>query len=296
MSKRTSDFSRAEQELGQTAGHFRLADAGGSEEQEAANRAARGLEAGAAAANGARQRGDGLVLADDALVQFLFDAQQFLLLVFLDGGDGDAGPARNHVFDVFARHDAGGGIIELQTLAQLAQIFFFLALLFGIETRLFKLVIGDGRFHAVSDELHALLHLGHFIGQRRLAQLHARAGFVDQVDGLVGQEAIRNVAARKINGVLDGFVGVADGVEFLVALAHALQHANGFFFVGAVHLHGLEAALERAIFFDGLAVFAGRGRADALNFAAAQRGLQDIGGVERALGRTGADRACAARR
>ena len=151
-----------------------------------------------------------------------------------------------------------------------AQIFLFLALFLGIEARLLEFVIGDGRFHAVRDEFHALLHFGNFIGQRGLAQLHARAGFVDQIDGLVRQEAVRNVAAREIDGVLDGFVGVADGVKFFVALAHALQNADGFFLGRRVDFHGLEAAFERAIFFDGLAVFAGRGRADALDFAAAR--------------------------
>ena len=55
---------------------------------------------------------------------------------------------------------------------------------------------------------------------------------------------------------------------------------------GADNFYGLEAALERAVFFNGLAIFAGRGCADALNFTAAERGLQNIRGVERAFGRT----------
>ena len=38
-----------------------------------------------------------------------------------------------------------------------------------------------------------------------------------------------------------------------------------------------------------LRILGGRGRADAANLAARQRRLQDVGGVERALGRTGAD-------
>jgi hypothetical protein len=42
-------------------------------------------------------------------------------------------------------------------------------------------------------------------------------------------------------------------------------------------------------FLDRLAELGRRGRADALNLAARKRGLQDVGGVERAFGRTGAD-------
>ncbi len=75
-------------------------------------------------------------------------------------------------------------------------------------------------------------------------------------------------------------------MEFFVALAHAADHLDGFFFVGSRDLYGLEAAFEGAILFDGLAIFAGSRGADALNFAAGQRGLQDVGGVQRAFGGT----------
>jgi hypothetical protein len=51
-------------------------------------------------------------------------------------------------------------------------------------------------------------------GQRGLAQLDARAGFVDQVDGLVRQEAVRNVAAWSVDGGFDGVVGVATAWNF----------------------------------------------------------------------------------
>ena len=59
-------------------------------------------------------------------------------------------------------------------------------------------------------------------------------------------------------------------------------------FVGRRNLDGLEAALERAVLLDRLAELGGRGGADALDFAARERRLQDVGGVERAFGRAGA--------
>ena len=125
-------------------------------------------------------------------------------------------------------------------------------------------------------------------GQRGLAQLDARAGFVDQIDGLVRQEAVRNEAAGGEDGGFDRIVGVGDGVELLVALLDAEQDLDGIGFVRRRHLHGLEAALERAVLLDRLAEFGRRGGADALDLAARQRRLQDVGGVERAFGRTGA--------
>ena len=56
-----------EQELGERARRLRLADAGGAEEDERADRAVRILQSGAGAAHRVGDRLHGLVLADDAL-------------------------------------------------------------------------------------------------------------------------------------------------------------------------------------------------------------------------------------
>ena len=105
---------------------------------------------------------------------------------------------------------------------------------------------------------------------------------------LSGRKRSGMIAAGGEDGGLDGLVGVADGVELLVAVLDAEQDLDGVGFAGRRNLDGLEAALERAVLFDGLAELGRRGRADALDFAARQRRLQDIGGVERTFGRTGA--------
>ncbi len=279
---------RTKQKFRKAAGNFRLSDTSRPEEKEAAHRTQRGLEARAAAADGASKGSDGPVLADDALVEFRLDAQEFLLFVFLDGSDADAGPARNDLFNVFAGHDARRGVVQLEAFAESAQVFLFLALLLRVETRFFEFVIGDGRFHAVGDEFHALLHFADFFGDGGLAQLHARAGFIDQVDGLVRKKPVRDVAVRKINRVAQRFVRVADSVEFFVALANTLDHLHRLLFVRRGNLYGLEAALQRAIFLHRLAVFARRCRANALNLSARERGFQNVGGVQRAFRGTGA--------
>src|SRR5260370_41091606 len=67
-------FLRTEEKFRQTPRHFGLAHAGRPEEEEAAHWTQRRLEPRAAPANRASQRGDGLVLADDALVQFRLNA------------------------------------------------------------------------------------------------------------------------------------------------------------------------------------------------------------------------------
>src|SRR5205823_9869115 len=54
-------------------------------------------------------------------------------------------------------------------------------------------------------------------------------------------------------------------------------------------LDGLEPALERGVLLEVLAVLVEGRRADRLQLAARQHRLQDAGGVDRALGRAGAD-------
>ena len=66
--------------------------------------------------------------------------------------------------------------------------------------------------------------------------------------------------------------------------------------LGSLDQHLLEAALERGVLLDVLAVLVERGGADAVQLAARQRGLEHVAGVDRALGLAGADHACAARR
>ena len=59
--------------------------------------------------------------------------------------------------------------------------------------------------------------------------------------------------------------------------------------VGSADEDRLEAPRQRRVLFDMLAVFVERGRADAMQFAARQRRLQQVGRIHRAVGLAGAD-------
>ena len=59
--------------------------------------------------------------------------------------------------------------------------------------------------------------------------------------------------------------------------------------VGSPTHDGLEAALERGVLLDVLAVLVERGRADRAQLAAGEHRLEQVGGVDRALGGAGAD-------
>ena len=115
------------------------------------------------------------------------------------------------------------------------------------------------------------------------------AGLVDQVDGLVRQLPVGDVAMRQRRRGDDGRVGDVHAVVDFVALLQAAQDGDGVLDRGLVHQHLLEAALERGVLLDVLAVFVQRGRADAVQLAARQRGLEHVAGVHGALGLAGAD-------
>ena len=109
---------------------------------------------------------------------------------------------------------------------------------------------------------------------------YSRPGFVDQVDRFVRQKAVGNVTVRMRHREADALVGVSDGMKLLVPVFDPKKNLGGVGLIRRRNFHCLEAALQRAIFLDGLAILARRGSANALNFAARQSRLQNVGRVE----------------
>ena len=124
---------------------------------------------------------------------------------------------------------------------------------------------------------------------RCVAQAHARPGLVDQVDGLVGQRAVGDVADAQVDGGLDRLVADLDLVVLLEPLADAEQDGDRLVDRWLVHHHRLEAPLERRVLLDVLAVLVEGGGADALQLATRKRRLQDVCRVDGAFGGTRAD-------
>ena len=75
----------------------------------------------------------------------------------------------------------------------------------------------------------------------------------------------------------------------LVAGLDALEDQDRLLDRRLVHHDRLEAALEGGVLLDVLAVLVERGGADALQLAAGERRLEDVGGVDGAFGGAGAD-------
>ena len=119
--------------------------------------------------------------------------------------------------------------------------------------------------------------------------LQARGRLVDEVDRLVGELPVGDVAVGEHRGGDERCVADADAVVRLVLLLQPAQDRDRVRDGRLADEDGLEAALERGVLLDVLAVLVQRGRADGAQLAAGEHRLQHLGGVDRALRRAGAD-------
>ena len=148
----------------------------------------------------------------------------------------------------------------------------------GLQRLLLDLELHDAPLHDVQ------------LGRDRV-DLDAQAArrLVDEVDGLVRQEAGGDVAVREPGGGDEGAVLDAHPVVHLVALLQAAQDRHGRLDRGLAHHDRLEAPLQGRVLLHVLAVLVERGRAHRAQLAAGQHRLEQVGGVHRPLGRAGAD-------
>ena len=133
------------------------------------------------------------------------------------------------------------------------------------------------------------LELVELDGHRIDLHPEARRRLVDEVDRLVGQEALGDVAVRQGRRGDQRGIGDADAVVDLVALAQPAQDRDRLLDRRLVDEDRLEAPLEGGVLLDVLAVLVERRRADRVELAAGEHRLEQVGGVHRALGRAGAD-------
>jgi hypothetical protein len=100
---------------------------------------------------------------------------------------------------------------------------------------------------------------------RDRANLIAERGrrFVDQVNGLVGQEPVRNIAMRERGRRHNRGIFDADAVVHFVTLLQAAEDRNCVFHIRFAHEDDLEAALQCRVLLYVFAIFVQRGRADA---------------------------------
>ena len=121
--------------------------------------------------------------------------------------------------------------------------------------------------------------------------LHAQPArrLVDQVDRLVRQKAIGDVAVRQRRRGDQRAVGDAHAVMQLVFLLDAAQDRDRVGNRGLADEHRLETAGQRRVLLHMQAILVERRGADAVQRAAGELGLDQVGGVHRAVRLAGAD-------
>ena len=159
-----------------------------------------------------------------------------------------------------------------------------------LEAILGSLVLFLAKGLALDLELHhAARHLIEFRGHRVDLGAHLGRGFVHQIDGLIGKEAIRDVAVGEYRGRHQCRVLDANAVMGFVAVLQTAQDRNRVFDRGLIDEHRLKPPFERGILLDVLAIFVQRGGPNAVQFAAREHRLEEVPGIHRAFGFAGPD-------
>ena len=280
----------AEHELGERFREQGLADAGRPEEDERADGTVRVLQVGAGAAECARHGMHGVALPDHALFELRLHLEQAFGLGVLKLFQRDAGELGKHAVDVLAgdfRRGLAAGV--LPGFARGFELFAELAFAVAEFRGVLEPLVRDRLLLLAHHLLDGVLGLPEVGMLRRVGDAHARACLVHEVDRLVGQEPPVDEPVGELHGGLDGVVGVAHLVMRLVGGLQPVEYLDCVGDAGRLDHDRLEPAFERGILFDALAVFVERGRADALEFAAGKRGLDDVRGVHGALGSARSD-------
>ena len=106
-----------------------------------------------------------------------------------------------------------------------------------------------------------------------ILQIDVRAGLVQEVNGLVGQEAVGDIALRKHHGLPGNLRRDHHAVEFLIVMGNSADDIHGLLDGRLVHRDGLEAPLQGRILFNVLAVLIEGGSANDLNLTPGKGGL-----------------------
>ena len=231
---------------------------------------------------------------------FLFGLGQFFLqlgqlAIFQFGRPGQI---------IFALGLLDLGIHLLDFLAQLLHLANFVLFVFPAGLHLVELLAHVAQF--LMDDVQPLLGQGigfllqgrflYFVLHNPAADvvqlsghgIHFRAdhgaGFVHQVNSLVGQETIGDIAVGQGGGGDQRAILNLHAVEHLIAFLQAAQDGDSILHRGLIHHHRLEPALQSRVLFHVLAVFVQSGGADAVQLAPSQHGLEQIARVHGALG------------
>ena len=159
----------------------------------------------------------------------------------------------------------------------------------GLERRAHLVRLPGHRGELDLELRHAPVRLVELDRRRLDLHLQPRGGLVDEVDRLVRQLPVGDVALGENGRGDERRVADPHLVVRLVALLQPAQDRNRVGHGGLADVDGLEATLERRVLLDVLAVLVERRRTDAAELAAREHRLEHVRSVDGALCRPGAD-------
>lgn len=174
-------------------------------------------------------------------------------------------------------------------LARCRQLFLDAFFLVADLCSFFKFLCLDGSFHFAAEGFKLALHLLDGFRRNIVAQSHTRAGFVDEVDGLVWQLTVVDVTIRELDSADDRIILDLNLMEGLIFVLDAAQDLDRIIDRRFIDGDRLETTFQCGVLFDVFAILVQRGGTDDLQIAAGKLWLEDVGSIERTFSRAGTD-------
>ena len=243
------------EKVGQRTSQLGFPNAGRPKKDKTTHGSVGRLEARTRAADGPCERRDRQILANHPTMQVLLHVEEFLLLILVDRGERHAGPLRDDLVD-FGLSDLylTPTRLNVELLAHEPEVLARQHLLLTEELCPLVVLVSSRVLHLLDGDPNALVDLAELLAVPRFTQLGASAGLVHEINCLVGQEPIGDVAARLVDSRLHGLLGIRDAMKRLVSILHAQQDVQGLGLSWRLNLDGLEPTLQRPVLLDVLAV------------------------------------------
>ena len=126
---------------------------------------------------------------------------------------------------------------------------------------------------------HAARHLVQLSRHGVDSRAHHRARLIHEVNRLVRKETIGDIPVGQDCRTHDGVVLDAHAMVHFVAFAQSTKDGDGIFHRGRLNQYRLEAALQRRVLLDMLAVFVQRGGPYAVQFSTGEHRLEHVARV-----------------
>ena len=262
----------AEQSAGQGTAQLGLAHPGGAQQEEAAHRPPGVLQPQPPPADGPCHRLGRLVLAQQVPAQGGLQPGQGLPVGLIRVAHRDPGPLGQHRPDVLLPHGPGG-LLLLPAAAARLQLPPEVPLRVPEHGRLLKVLLADGLGQLPPRLDCPLLQLPQLGREGPGGQPGLGGRLVHQVDGLVGQEPLGQIADGQVHRRLQGAVGDGQVVVGLVPPPEALQNGQGLLPGGLPDGDGLEPPLQGGVLLNILPVLVQGGGPNDLDLPPGEGGL-----------------------